>query len=212
MANILGAAGEASGARRIDRIVIAEGARDNRLREIIEAARRARVPVRREPRVSLDRLTNHANHQGVLAVTSAASYSDADDLLTRISPSTVFILLDGVEDPHNLGAIIRTAECGGASAVIVPERRAVHLTEAVAKTSAGAVEHLPVARVTSHHFIEDLKTQCWVVGVESSGQMTYTELTIRAQRRLCLAAKAVGFIGWCVSAVMRSCRSRCAAR
>ena len=165
-----------AGARRIDRIVIAEGTRDSRLREVIEAARRARVPVRREPRVSLDRLTNHANHQGVLAVTSAASYTDVDDLMKRVTPDTMFILLDGVEDPHNLGAIIRTAECGGANAVIVPERRAVHLTDAVAKTSAGAIEHLPVARVTNlASFIEELKKHnVWVIGVESSGEMIYT--------------------------------------
>jgi 23S rRNA (guanosine2251-2'-O)-methyltransferase len=166
-----------AGGRRINRIVIAEGVRDARLSELLEAARRARVPIRREPRVALDRLTHNANHQGVLAITSAASYADADDLLTRVSPDTIFILLDGVEDPHNLGAIIRTAECGGASAVIVPERRAAHITEAVAKTSAGAVEHLPIARVTNlASFIEELKRRnVWVVGVEGSGQMAYTE-------------------------------------
>src|ERR1041384_2309603 len=154
-----------AGARRIDRIVVAAGARD------------AGVPVRREARVALDRLTHNANHQGVIAVTSAAAYSDADDLLSSISSNTIFILLDGVEDPHNLGAVIRTAECGGASAVIVPERRAAHITEAVAKTSAGAVEHLPVARVTNlASYIEDLKNHnIWVVGVESSGKMAYTE-------------------------------------
>ena len=166
-----------AGARRIDRIVIAGGVRDTRLREVLEAARRAKVPVRREPRISLDRLTHNANHQGVLAITSAASYSDADDLLTGISPETVLILLDGVEDPHNLGAIIRTAECGGASAVVVPERRAAHLTEVVSKTSAGAIEHLPVARVINlASFIEALKNRdVWVVGVESVGQTAYTE-------------------------------------
>src|ERR1041384_2812876 len=143
-----------AGARRIDRIVVADGAR-----------------------VALDRLTHNANHQGVIAVTSAAAYSDADDLLSSISSNTIFILLDGVEDPHTLGAVIRTAECGGASAVIVPERRAAHITEAVAKTSAGAVEHLPVARVTNlASYIEDLKNHnIWVVGVESSGKMAYTE-------------------------------------
>ncbi|MEK6287500.1 MAG: 23S rRNA (guanosine(2251)-2'-O)-methyltransferase RlmB [Acidobacteriota bacterium] len=166
-----------AGGRRIDRIVIAEGVRDARLREVMEAARRARVPIRREPRVSLDRLTRNANHQGVIAITTAATYSDGDELLDRISPGTVFILLDGIEDPRNLGAIIRTAECGGASAVIVTERRAAHVTDAVAKTSAGAVEHLPVARVTNlASFIEDLKRRnVWVVGVEASGQMAYTD-------------------------------------
>lgn len=165
-----------AGGRRIDRIVIADGVRDARLREVIEAARHARVTVRREPRAALDRLTNNANHQGVMAITSAVSYADADDLLSRISPGTIFILLDGVEDPQNLGAIIRTAECGGAAAVIVPERRAAHITDAVAKTSAGAVEHLPVARVTNlASFIEQLKRRnVWVVGVEASGEMAYT--------------------------------------
>lgn len=166
-----------AGGRRIDRIVIAEGVRDARLREVIEAARNARVTVRREPRVALDRLTHNANHQGVLAITSAVSYADADDLLSQVSPDTTFILLDGVEDPQNLGAIIRTAECGGATAVIVPERRAAHITDAVAKTSAGAVEHLPVARVTNlASFIEALKRRnVWVVGVEASGQTAYAE-------------------------------------
>jgi len=166
-----------AGARRIDRIIIAEGARDARLREVIEAARAARVPVRRDARVALDRLTHNANHQGVIAVTSAATYSDAEDLLDEISSGTIFILLDGVEDPHNLGAIVRTAECGGATAVIVPERRAAHITEAVAKTSAGAVEHLPVARVTNlASFIEGLKKHnVWVIGVEGSATTAYTE-------------------------------------
>jgi len=183
-----------AGARRIDRIVIAEGVRDSRLREVLEAARSARVPVRREPRVALDRLTHSANHQGVLAVTSAASYSDADDLVSRISHDTVFILLDGVEDPHNLGAIIRTAECGGAGAVIVPERRAAHLTDAVAKTSAGAVEHLPVARVTNlASFIEELKKHnVWVVGVESSGQMAYTEFNYSGATALVFGGEGAG--------------------
>ena len=183
-----------AGARRIDRLVIAEGVRDTRVREVVEAARRAGVPIRREPRVSLDRLTHNANHQGVLAITSAASYADAEDLLTSISPDTMLILLDGVEDPHNLGAIIRTAECGGASAVIVPERRAAHLTDAVAKTSAGAVEHLPVARVTNlASFIEALKKHdVWVVGVESSGQMAYTEFNYSGATALVFGGEGGG--------------------
>ena len=183
-----------AGARRIDRIVIAEGTRDARLRDVIEAARVARVPIRREPRVTLDRLTHNANHQGVIAVTSAATYSEADDLLDQISPQTIFILLDGVEDPHNLGAIIRTAECGGASAVIVPERRAAHITDAVAKTSAGAVEHLPVARVTNlAAFIEELKkNNVWVVGVEGSSKMAYTEFNYSGALALVFGSEGHG--------------------
>jgi 23S rRNA (guanosine2251-2'-O)-methyltransferase len=183
-----------AGARRIDRIVIAEGARDARLRKVIEAARQAGVPVRREPRVALDRLTSTANHQGVVAVASGATYSDAVSLLNLVSPATIFILLDGIEDPHNLGAIIRTAECGGATAVIVPERRAAHITDAVAKTSAGAVEHLPVARVTNlASFIEELKERnVWVVGVESSGAMVYTDFDYRGALALVFGGEGRG--------------------
>lgn len=163
--------------RRIERIVVAEGVRHERFREIFDAAREAGISVRREPRAALDRLSGRANHQGVIAVAAASSYADPSDLLSKISPGTVFILLDGVEDPHNLGAIIRTAECAGATAVIIPERRSAHVTEVVAKTSAGAVEYLPVARVTNlASFIEDLKRHnVWVVGVEADAPMSYTD-------------------------------------
>src|SRR5262249_49869303 len=115
--------------RPIERILIADSARHDRLRDIIDAARQAHIPIRREPRASLDRLSNNANHQGVIAIIAAAKYKDAEALLDSITPQTLLILLDGVEDPHNLGAIIRTAECAGASAVVIPERRAAHLSE-----------------------------------------------------------------------------------
>ncbi len=165
-----------AGSRRIERIIIAEGARHLRLREVIEAARRAGIQVRREPRVALDRLTANANHQGVVAVVAATLYADEEELLARISSETLFVLLDGVEDPRNFGAIIRTAECAGATAVIIPERRAAPLTDTVVKTAAGATEYLSVARVTNlAAFIERLKKRnVWVVGVESSGEMSYT--------------------------------------
>jgi len=183
-----------AGARRIDRILIAEGSRDSRLRDVLEAARRARIPIRNEPRVSLDRLTHNANHQGVVAITSAASFADVEDLLKQLSPKTLFILLDGVEDPHNLGAIIRTAECGGATAVIIPERRAVHLTDAVAKSSAGAIEHLPVARVTNlASFITELKKRnVWVIGVESSGTTAYNKFDFRGPTALVFGGEGGG--------------------
>ncbi|HYP26110.1 MAG TPA: 23S rRNA (guanosine(2251)-2'-O)-methyltransferase RlmB [Blastocatellia bacterium] len=164
-----------AGGRRIERILIAEGAKHERLRDVIEAARKAGVPVRREPRVALDRLSERANHQGVIAIAAAAKYSEPDRLLSNISPDALFVLLDGVEDPHNLGAIVRTAECAGATGIFIPERRAAHLTEVVAKTSAGAVEYVPIARVTNMaNFIEELKKKnVWVVGVEGSAKMSY---------------------------------------
>jgi 23S rRNA (guanosine2251-2'-O)-methyltransferase len=163
--------------RRIERIVIAEGVRHQRLRRIIELASQAGITVQRQPRAVIDRLTGGANHQGVMAIVAAAEYADPDELLSQITAETVFVLLDGVEDPHNLGAIIRTAECAGASAVIIPERRSAHITEAVVKTSAGAVEYLPVARVTNlARFIDALKQRwCRVIGLEASARLSYSE-------------------------------------
>ena len=104
------------------------------------------------------------------------------------------ILLDGVEDPHNLGAIIRTAECAGAAAVVIPERRAAHVTEVVAKTAAGATEYLPVARVTNlANFIEKLKRHnVWVVGVEASGDMDYTQYDYVGAVALCFGGEGYG--------------------
>jgi len=135
-----------AGGRRVERITVAEGAHEARLHELFELAREQRVPVRRAPRAELHRLAPHANHQGVVASVAAAAYADADELLdalaarvnTAAPPLTV--VLDGVEDPRNLGAILRTCECVGADAVFVPERRAVGLTETVAKAAAGGLE------------------------------------------------------------------------
>jgi 23S rRNA (guanosine2251-2'-O)-methyltransferase len=183
-----------AGGRRIERIVIAEGAKHERLREVTEAAREAKVPVRREPRSALDRLSNRANHQGVIAIASGASYTDEETILELLTSDSLLVLLDGVEDPHNLGAIIRTAECAGATAVIIPERRAAHVTEVVAKTSAGATEYLPIARVTNlAQFIERLKQRnVWVVGVEQSGEMPYTGYDYAGALALVLGGEGAG--------------------
>jgi 23S rRNA (guanosine2251-2'-O)-methyltransferase len=166
-----------SGSRPIERILIAEGARDSRLRQLIDAAASAGVPVRREPRAALDRLAGGSKHQGVIAITGTFRYADEADLLKNITPETILAILDGVEDPHNLGAILRTAECAGVQAVVIPERRSAQVTDAVAKTSAGAVEYIPVVRVTNiTSLIEELKQRgVWVIGVEGSAEMSYSD-------------------------------------
>jgi len=183
-----------SGARRIEKLVIADGVRHEKVRELIERARSAGIPVRSEPRAALDRLTNHQNHQGVVALVAAASYADETKLLEQITPETIFVLLDGVEDPHNLGAIIRTAECSGASAVIIPERRAASITDIVAKTSAGATEYLSIARVTNLvSFIDQLKKRnVWVVGLDQAGAMAYTEFDYRGAIALVFGGEGQG--------------------
>jgi 23S rRNA (guanosine2251-2'-O)-methyltransferase len=129
----------------LERLLIAQGAGGPRVQEIIDLARRANVPVRFEPRHALDRLAGTSAHQGVVAMGAAKKYADLDSAAS----SSLVVVLDGVEDPHNLGAIIRTAHAAGAGAVIIPERRATGITDVVAKAAAGALEHLAVVRVTN---------------------------------------------------------------
>ena len=172
-----------AGGRLPTEITVAKGARDERLRELIELARARKVTVKRAPRTTIDRAVGNAHHQGVMARVAAARYADADDLVsaiaTRVGSETepLVVLLDGVEDPRNLGAILRTAECTGVDGVFIPERRAAGLTEAVAKAAAGAVEHVPVARATNlSRLIEKLKEgNVWVVGAAADAAMNYTE-------------------------------------
>ena len=166
----------------------------------MDLAREHNVPVKRAPRATLDRLTGGAKHQGVVAQVAAARYADADDLLDFISTNIgngdapLVVVVDGVEDPRNLGAILRTAECAGASGVFVPERRAAGLNDTVAKTSAGAVEYLPVARVTNlSRLIEQLKERnVWVVGAATEAVMNYAQWDWTRPTALVLGAEGAG--------------------
>src|SRR5712692_5201972 len=164
-------------------IIIAEGVRDERLNELVELARAKNVPVRRVPRARIDREIGNSHHQGVMARIAAARHADADALLSSIASRVggeaepLVVLIDGVEDPRNLGAILRTSECAGVHGVFIPERRAVGLNETVAKASAGAVDHVPVGRVTNlSRLIEQLKERnVWVIGTAADASMDYTE-------------------------------------
>lgn len=164
----------AAGRRRIERIHIAREERTGRVREIIEMARRQGISIRRDERVVLDRLARGAAHQGVVAVCGVATYSPLDRLLGV--PSPLIVVLDGIEDPQNLGAVIRTAEAAGASGIVIPERRATPLTAAAVRASAGASEYLPVARVTNiAAAIDEMKSRgLWIAGVVQDGDQLWT--------------------------------------
>jgi len=172
-----------AGQRQIEQITIAEGGKHDRLRELLDLARQKRVPVHRTPRPDLDRAVGTSKHQGVMARTAAAHYRDAEDLLGILDQklargeAPLVVGLDGIEDPRNLGAILRTAECVGVDGVFIPERRAVGLTDVVAKASAGALEYVPVARVTNlARLIEQFKGRnIWVVGAAAEATMTYKD-------------------------------------
>ena len=170
--------------RALEQITIAEGAQHYRLRELLSKAREAGVPVRHAPRAELQRIAGAgANHQGVIATIAAAHYVDADELIETLASrvgtndAPLAVVLDGVEDPRNLGAILRTVECAGAHGVFIPERRAVGLTETVAKAAAGALEHVRVARVQNLvRLSEELKERgIWTVGTSADASMHYTE-------------------------------------
>ncbi len=174
---------EALEARRpIDRIAIAKGRQDTRVEEIVQLARQQGVPVRFEDRGQLDRLANSKDHQGVVALAAARAAATLEDILAHANAGHgqlgLIVLLDGVEDPHNLGAIIRTALAAGAHGVVIPERRAAGLTDTVARASAGALAHLPVAKVTNLvRTMEELKEAgYWLVGLDEQGEKNYTEV------------------------------------
>jgi 23S rRNA (guanosine2251-2'-O)-methyltransferase len=158
----------------LDRLLVAQGAGGPRLQEVIDMARRASVPVRFEPRAALDRLAGSSAHQGVVAMGAARKYADLD----VAAASEMLVVLDGVEDPHNLGAIIRTAHAAGAGSVVIPERRAAGITDVVAKAAAGAIEHLPVVRVTNiNRSLEDLKERgYWIYGLDERGAEEYDQV------------------------------------
>jgi 23S rRNA (guanosine2251-2'-O)-methyltransferase len=174
----------------LDRIIIAQGAGGPRLQELIDLARRAGVPVRFEPRSALERLAGSTAHQGVVALGAARKYAD----LESVAESQLLVVLDGVEDPHNLGAIIRTAHAAGAGALIIPERRAAGLTDVAAKAAAGALEHLPVARVTNvNRTLEDLKARGhWIYGLDERGETSYDAINYAAQSVIVLGGEGKG--------------------
>jgi 23S rRNA (guanosine2251-2'-O)-methyltransferase len=164
--------------RRIDKVLIATGAREHRLQEIVELARENGIAVTRLGREELERqLDTGANHQGVAAIAAAADYVGADEILDSIGQDALLVILDGVEDPRNFGAILRTAECAGVDGVFIPERRAVGLTETVVKSSAGATEYVKVAKTANiNRLIEELKERnIWVVGTSGESETNYTD-------------------------------------
>src|SRR5512145_1692437 len=132
----------AAGTRHFDRLLVAKGVRNRRIAEILARASRQAIPLRFEPRETLDRMAGGVSHQGLIAVVSAKSTVDLDGILDAAREPGLVVVLDGVEDPRNLGAVIRTAEAAGADGVIVPERHSAALSETVAKASAGALEHV----------------------------------------------------------------------
>ena len=186
--------------RPLQAVVIARGRHGERLEEIVRLAKRNNVPLRFEDRARLDQMAGTREHQGVLAMVASKAAVALEDLLAQARPAgtppsaPLLVLLDGVEDPQNLGAIIRSALAAGAAGLIVPERRAAGLGDAAARASAGAVAHLPVARVTNlPRAMEELKSAgYWLVGLDERADRRYTDVDLTGAVGLVLGGEGKG--------------------
>jgi 23S rRNA (guanosine2251-2'-O)-methyltransferase len=177
--------------RPLDKILIAKGAAGPRIQEIVQLSRELTVPVRFEPREALDRAAKGVSHQGVIAFGAAHSYVE---LKTVLPGAALVVVLDGIEDPHNLGAIVRTAHAAGAAAIVVPERRSAPLTETVSRAAAGALEYLPIARVTNiGRALEEMKAAgFWTYGLDERGAERYDRVEFASPTALVLGAEGHG--------------------
>lgn len=166
--------------RDINKILIAEGSQRGQMTQIIQLAKESNVILQFVPKKKIDQISDQ-NHQGVLAYIAAYQYAELDDLFAAAEKKQeppFFLILDEIEDPHNLGSVMRTADAAGAHGIIIPKRRAVGLTATVAKASTGAIEYIPVARVTNLvQTIEELKERgLWIAGTDANGKEDYRQL------------------------------------
>jgi 23S rRNA (guanosine2251-2'-O)-methyltransferase len=166
--------------RDINKIWVAEGAAKGQIQTVLHLAKENGVIIQQSPKKKLDQMVE-GNHQGVIAQVAAYEYAEIDDLFKvaeERGEAPFFLILDEIEDPHNLGSIMRTADAVGAHGIIIPKRRAVGLTAAVAKASTGAIEYIPVARVTNlSRTIEELKERgVWIAGTDAKGSDDYRSL------------------------------------
>ena len=177
--------------RPLDKVVVAKGASGPRIQEIVDLCREGSVPIRFEPRDALDRASKGVPHQDVIAFGAVHGFAELDEV---VPGAQLLVVLDGVEDPHNLGAIVRTAHAAGANAIIIPERRSAPLTETVGRAAAGALEYLAVARVTNvSQSLERLKESgFWIYGLDERGSERYDEVEYASPTVLVLGGEGKG--------------------
>ncbi|MDN4076205.1 23S rRNA (guanosine(2251)-2'-O)-methyltransferase RlmB [Fictibacillus terranigra] len=183
--------------RDINKIFVGEGSQKGPVSQVIHMAKENNVLVQFVPKRKLDLLSDGGNHQGVIAAVAAYEYAEIDDLFKKAEEKgeePFFILLDEIEDPHNLGSIMRTADAAGAHGIIIPKRRAVGLTAAVAKASTGAIEYIPVVRVTNIvQTMKELKERgLWFVGADMKGKEDYREAKLDMAIGLVIGSEGKG--------------------
>lgn len=196
-----------AGTRPLQRLLVIRT--DKQFSDLVQQARSLHVPVHVQPLALLDRLVPGGKHQGIVAFAAAKAYQTEESILARAAERNeppFLVILDGVEDPHNLGAVLRTAEGAGVHGVFIPERRAAGLTSVVAKVSAGAVDHIPVARVTNtSRLLETLKDAgVWIYGLDPTATKLFTEVDLRGPVGLVFGGEGKGIR----SGVLQHCDER----
>ena len=186
-----------SGSRRLDSVMLARERKDDRLERLAEMCRAANVRISLESRDQLTRISGTDAHQGAVALVRERAFLTIEDLLAPRNPASqnrFFLALDGIEDPHNLGALLRTADGAGVDGVLLPERRSAPVSAIVAKTSAGASEHVRIARVTNLvRSLEQMKkANIWVLGLDERGTPDYTDFDFRTDCVLVLGSEGAG--------------------
>lgn len=192
--------------RTMDKIFIQDGIRHSQIGYIRNLAKERGIVYQFVDKRKLDKMTDGENHQGVAAFAAAHSYAELDDILNAANAAgepPFIVIADGITDPHNLGSIIRTACAAGAHGVIIPKNRSVSLNSVVAKVSAGAVEHLPVARVTNiSQTLERLKKDgLWIAGTALEAEQNYTECDLTGPLGIVIGSEGEG--------ISRIVRERC---
>jgi 23S rRNA (guanosine2251-2'-O)-methyltransferase len=192
-----------AGSRHFDRLLVVKGIRNQRVSEAIARASQMGIPLRFEPRETLDRMAGGIPHQGLVAVVSAKPVITLEKLLEGARTPALLVLLDGVEDPRNLGAILRTVDAAGADGVLLPDRHSAGLSETVSRSSAGGLEHVQVARIGNvSQAIDELKARgVWVVGFDASGTERWDAVDYRRPIALVLGGEGRG--------IRRLVRERC---
>jgi len=186
-----------SSERSINKIYLAEGMQKGSSQKIVALAKEKKVIVQFVPKSKIDQMAGSSNHQGVVASISAYDYYDIHELLQKIEQKETapfLLILDELEDPHNLGSIMRTADVTGVDGIIIPKRRSVGLTSTVAKTSAGAIEYVPVARVTNLAQTIDLLKEkgYWIVGTDASGKQFYHQVDYQIPIAIVIGSEGKG--------------------
>lgn len=183
--------------RDVDKILVAKGSKEGSINKIIAMAKDRKIPVQEVDRRKLDQMAESDNHQGVMAYVAAYEYADLNIILDELEAkeeNPFLIICDEINDPHNLGSILRTANATGAHAVIIPKRRSVGLTAVVAKTSAGAIEYTPVCKVTNiAQTMQMLKDRgVWIVGADMSGENYHFEQDMLGKLAIVVGSEGQG--------------------